>query len=97
MLRYFLITVMTMSLITSTIYSYDFAVAAGQWKHLRRARIPEFILLTLAALGGCYGAFVTMKVQRHKASSDKKYFRFVIYSSIVMNLTTLIILLIENS
>jgi uncharacterized membrane protein YsdA (DUF1294 family) len=85
-----------MTFITSIIYSYDFAVAAGQWIHLKRPRLPEYILLTLAALGGGLGAWITMKVQRHKAGKDKKHFRFVIYLSMLMNLITFVMLLVTE-
>lgn len=85
-----------MTSITSIVYSYDFAVSVGQWEKLRRPRIPEYILLTLAALGGGLGGLISMKVQRHKAGERKKYFRFVIYSSIIMNLMTFAILLVTD-
>ena len=93
MLTPYIITLLAMTFITSIVYSYDFSVAVGQWAHLHRPRLPEYILLTLAALGGGLGAWITMKVQRHKAGKDKKYFRFVIDSSMIMNLITLTILL----
>jgi uncharacterized membrane protein YsdA (DUF1294 family) len=85
-----------MTFITSIVYSYDFAVSAGQWTHVRRPRLSEYILLTLAALGGALGAWIAMKVLRHKAGKEKPHFRFVIYSSIVMNLITFIILLVTE-
>jgi uncharacterized membrane protein YsdA (DUF1294 family) len=96
MLTPYVITLLSMTFITSIIYSYDFAVAVGQWAHLRRPRLSEYILLTLAALGGGLGAWITMKVQRHKVSQDKKYFRFVVYSSMIMNLVTFIMLLVSE-
>ena len=96
MLTPYVITLISMTFITSIVYSYDFAVAVGQWNKLDRPRLPEYILLTLAALGGGLGAWITMKVQRHKAGKDKKYFRFVIYSSMVMNLITFVMLLVTE-
>lgn len=93
MLTSYIITLLSMIFITSIIYGYDFAVAVGQWDKFHRPRIPEYILLTLAALGGGLGAWITMKVQRHKAGKEKKHFRFVIYSSIIMHLITLAMLL----
>ena len=96
MLTPYVITLLAMTFITSIVYSYDFSVAVGQWSHLHRPRLPEYILLTLAALGGGLGAWITMKVQRHKAGKDKKHFRFVIYSSMIMNLITIIMLLVTE-
>ena len=96
MLTLYIITLLTMTFITSIVYSYDFSVSVGQWSHLHRPRISEYILLTLAALGGGLGAWITMKVQRHKSSKGKKYFRFVIYSSMIMNLISIIMLLITE-
>ena len=95
MLTSYIITLLAMTFITSIVYSYDFSVAVGQWSHLHRPRLPEYLLLTLAALGGGLGAWITMKVQRHKAGKEKKHFRFVIYSSMLMNLITLLILLVK--
>ena len=96
MLTPYVITLLLMTFITSIVYSYDFSVAFGQWAHLHRPRLPEYILLTLAALGGGLGAWIAMKVLRHKAGKEKPHFRFVIYSSIIMNLITFIILLVTE-
>ena len=96
MLTPYVITLLAMTFITFIVYSYDFSVAAGQWDKLCRPRLPEYILLTLAALGGGLGAWIAVKVQRHKASKDKKHFRFVIYSSMIMNLITIIMLLVTE-
>ena len=93
MLSAYIITIVLMTFITAIVYSYDFSVATGQWDKQHRPRIPEYILLTLAAIGGGLGAFIAMKVQRHKASDEKKYFRFVIYSAMAMNLITLSMLI----
>ena len=32
----------------------------------RKWRIPEIVLLGMAALGGCVGAYISMQVYRHK-------------------------------
>ena len=96
MLIPYVITLLAMTFITSIVYSYDFSVAVGQWAHIRRPRLPEYILLTLAAFGGGLGAWITMKVQRHKAGKSKKHFRFVIYSSMVINLITFIMILVTE-
>ena len=94
MLIAYSILLLSMTFITSIIYSYDFSVAVGQWVHLRRPRVPEYILLVFAALGGGVGAWITMKVQRHKAGKKKKHFRFVIYSSLIMNIVVIAMMLI---
>ena len=96
MLTPYIITMLLMTFITSIVYSYDFAVAVGQWNKLDRPRLPEYILLTLAALGGGLGAWIAMKVLRHKAGKEKPHFRFVIYSSMIMNLITFIMLLVTE-
>lgn len=96
MLTPYVITLLSMTFITFIVYSYDFSVAAGQWSHLHRPRLPEYILLTLAALGGGLGGWISMKAQRHKAGKDKKHFRFVVYSSMVINLITFIMLLVTE-
>ncbi len=95
MLIAYSILLLSMTFVTSIIYSYDFSVAVGQWEHFHRPRIPEYILLTLAAIGGGFGAWITMKVQRHKAGKEKKHFRFVIYSSLFMNMIIFSMLLVR--
>ena len=50
-----------MNILTFFIYRKD------KMKAIRRQwRIPESVLLTLAVLGGCFGAFIAMRVYRHK-------------------------------
>ena len=91
----FVILISAMTFCTFLVYSYDFAVATGQWKHLNRRRIPEFVLMTLSALGGCIGAWIAVKVERHKASAEKRHIHFVIYSSMVMVALVFLILLFD--
>ena len=93
MLTPYIITLLAMTFVTSIVYSYDFAVSAGQWDKLRRPRLPEYVLLTITALGGGLGAWIALKVLRHKAGERKRYFRFVIYSSMIISLITFFILL----
>ena len=97
MLMPYIITLLAMTFITYIIYSYDFSVAVGQWDKTHHPRLPEYVLLTLAALGGGFGAWIAMKIQRHKAGKDKKHFRFVIYSSMLLNLITVVILLLNEN
>ena len=93
MLQPYLITLTAMTIITIIAYSYDFAVSTGQWQHDHRPRIPEYILMALAAFGGALGAWITVKVQRHKSSGRKKHFHYVIRMGLIMNLITIIAML----
>ena len=93
MLKAYLITLTAMTIATFAVYSYDFAVAAGQWQRDHRPRIPEYVLLALAALGGALGAWITVKVQRHKASNRKKHFHYVIRMGLIMSLITIVTML----
>ena len=92
----YVIVILSMTFLTFLVYSYDFAVAVGQWTHLGRPRISEYILLTLASLGGGLGACMSMKIMRHKAGKDKPHFRFVIYFSVIMNLISFTALLVTD-
>ena len=96
MLKIYIITILAMTFITTVVYSYDFSVAVGQWERYHRPRIPEYILLMLSALGGGAGAWITMKVQRHKSSKEKWYFHFVSYFSMIINLITFAILFVTE-
>lgn len=95
MLTAYVITVIVMTFVTILVYSYDFAVAMGQWKKYYRLRVPEYILLMLAVFGGSLGAYADMKIQRHKDNGERKpHFKFVIYFSLIMNLITFVTLLV---
>ncbi|WP_246263368.1 DUF1294 domain-containing protein [Caulobacter soli] len=50
-----------LNLLTFTIFGFDKAAAAD-----RRSRVPERVLLSLAALGGSPGALLARPVFRHK-------------------------------
>ena len=50
-----------LNLLTFAIFGFDKAAAAD-----RRPRVPERVLLTLAALGGSPGALLARPVFRHK-------------------------------
>ncbi|MGN0813348.1 MAG: DUF1294 domain-containing protein [Candidatus Coproplasma sp.] len=53
--------IVVVGLVTFAVYGIDKSKAKrGAW------RIPEATLLTLSALGGCFGAILAMQVFRHK-------------------------------
>lgn len=63
----YVVYMMFMNVLTFILYRTDKKRAvARQW------RIPESVLLGLALLGGCVGAFIAMRVFRHKT----RYARF---------------------
>ncbi|MGL4949481.1 MAG: DUF1294 domain-containing protein [Anaeroplasmataceae bacterium] len=55
-------------------------------------RIKEKTLLSLTALGGGIGAFFARTMFRHK--TDKKYFSFVIYISVLIQVLVLVTLVL---
>ena len=55
-----------LSLVTFGIYGYDKAQAQGGGP-----RVPEAVLHLLGALGGTPGAFVAMRLFRHKTSKPR--------------------------
>lgn len=60
-------------------------------KNGTEVRIKEKTLLSLAAFGGSIGAFLGRLVFRHK--TDKGYFSFVIYWSLLVQLAVLALLI----
>lgn len=60
---------------TGIAYTYDKAIAGSQ-----RRRVPERVLLTLAASGGTPAAFLAMRLVRHKTtkSSFQRRFWFIV-------------------
>ena len=94
MIIYYIVFLLAMSLITSGVYNYDLAVFYGHWEKKKRPRVPEFILMTLSATGGGFGAFIATHASRHKVGERKPHFRFVIYIALVMNLSTLVVMAI---
>ena len=99
MFNHYFATILCMTFITMAVYGYDSSVSVGRWKHDSRPRVPEYILLTLAALGGSFGAWVMMVVERHKSGSRKKKhlcFRVVTYSSMIMHFIVFVILFVTD-
>ena len=73
-----------MSLLTFAMYSWD--------KHLavyNKTRIPEFILLLFAFLGGAFGALCGMILFKHKTLH--KMFLICVPIFLVLQLTTVIL------
>ena len=64
MIAYFLITV---SVISALLTVYD-KIAS---KKLKKHRVPEKALLTVAFFGGALSEYVTMKIIRHKTRHKK--------------------------
>lgn len=82
MIIYLLIYVLVMSLIAFAAFGIDkFKAKANAW------RIPERTLFILALLGGGIGAFVGMKVFRHKT----RHQQFVIGIPTIMVIQLIII------
>ncbi len=61
MIYAYVIYYLIMNILTYILYTVDKKRAIRrQW------RVPEVVLLGLAFLGGCVGAFIAMRVHRHK-------------------------------
>ncbi|MFH1086199.1 MAG: DUF1294 domain-containing protein [Chloroflexota bacterium] len=70
------------SLITFLVFGYDKLMA-----RLGRGRVPEAVLLGLAAIGGSLGALAAMPVWRHKTA--KQSFRVAFWAIVVVQLVAL--------
>lgn len=57
--------------VTIMIYGYDKAIAHTQWM-----RVPEDILIALVCGGGTIGAFVGMRIFRHKIAKGEFLFKY---------------------
>ena len=100
MLTAYIITLLSMSLITTLVYSYDKMQALQieinnlTHKHIFLLRIPEIVLITLSAMGGVYGTILSMIFLNHKSNMSRKwYFFFLIILSFIIQ-TALLLLLI---
>ncbi len=70
------------SVITFLVFAYDKGMAK-----MGRGRVPEAVLLGLAAIGGSPGALVAMPVLRHKTA--KQSFRLACWAIVVLQLVAL--------
>lgn len=75
---------MAVNLLTLIVYGRDKVNAAEQ----RPSRVPIFVLLGLALIGGSVGALVGMYAFRHK--TRKPYFRFGVPVMLIMQLVVLL-------
>jgi len=67
-MRIFAIYIFLMNIVAFLMYGLD-----KQKARMNRWRIPEKVLLLLAVLGGSVGAYVSMKMFRHKTQKPKFY------------------------
>lgn len=85
-MKYILIYIAVISVVTATVTFYDKKAAKKWTKH----RVPEKVLFLLAFSGGSLAEFLTMLRIRHKT----KHKRFMIGLPIIMVLQVVIIWLI---
>lgn len=77
------------SLITLHLFKKDKKMAQ---KNGNEVRIKEKTLLSMVAFGGAIGGFFGRLIAHHK--TDKKYFSFTIYFSILLQIAALVVLII---
>lgn len=68
-----------LSILTFLLYGLDKFLAKAEWK-----RIPERWLHTLSLIGGFPGAFLGMKIFKHKTNNPKC--RWMILASLLLHL-----------
>lgn len=84
-----LVYLAVITVMTFLVYGID------KWKaQHKRWRIPESVLLGLAAIGGSIGALLGMKVWRHKTQHKK--FKFGVPAILVVQVAVVVWLLSAN-
>lgn len=68
MLKYYALWVLFMSVLDFSLMGADKRLA-----RLHRRRVPERVLLGLAAVGGSFGGFLGMRLFRHKTKHPRFY------------------------
>lgn len=90
MINYYLITLGVASLLAFAFFAVDKADAADG-----RARVPEIVLLTLAALGGGVGALLGKILLHHKSNKGRKpHFAVVLPIAAITQIAFLVYLLL---
>ena len=68
MLKYYIITVAVMSVLTLVAFAIDKIKSSGD-----SSRIPEIVLLSLISFGGSVGGLIGIYVLRHKTNPITKF------------------------
>lgn len=83
-----ILCLLAINLLTFLLYGID------KWKAKRaRWRIPESVLLGMAAIGGSVGAWVGMRVWRHKTQHTK--FRYGVPAMLVAQAALLVWIVVK--
>ena len=95
MIKAYLVVIGIMSLFELIAFSYDKVVSQEKDEKKNntkeRFRIPMYVLMLPVALGGAFGALISMFLYRHK--TKKMYFRIPIFFASAVQLILLIALL----
>ena len=88
MLTAYIITLLSVSLITTLVYAVDKinAICANGPEGRRCVfRVPEIVLITIPAMGGVLGAILSTIFFNHKSNMSRKWFFFltILFSAIV--------------
>ena len=88
-IRFYVVPLCVMSLLALVFFGMDKAGAADG-----RKRIPELVLLSMAALGGSIGAVLGSILFHHKVNVGRKlHFFITLYGSLLLHVTLLAMLL----
>ena len=74
MITAYVITILTVSLISVIVYGVDKLRASG---NSSRPRIPENVLIALTAMGGVPGTIIGMICFNHKSNMSRKWYFFI--------------------